>query len=68
MASELFGGNYNELVDIYSFEMCMLEMVTGERPYSECEGYLIFAASTDISDLKGWPFRYTRKFLKWTFI
>uniref|UniRef100_M8CEE1 non-specific serine/threonine protein kinase n=1 Tax=Aegilops tauschii TaxID=37682 RepID=M8CEE1_AEGTA len=26
MAPELFTGNYNELVDIYSFGMCMLEM------------------------------------------
>ncbi|KAM3259248.1 hypothetical protein ACQJBY_050804 [Aegilops geniculata] len=38
MAPELFTGNYNELVDIYSFGMCMLEMVTCEYPYSECEG------------------------------
>uniref|UniRef100_A0A453CGU6 non-specific serine/threonine protein kinase n=3 Tax=Aegilops tauschii subsp. strangulata TaxID=200361 RepID=A0A453CGU6_AEGTS len=30
MAPELFTGNYNELVDIYSFGMCMLEMVTCE--------------------------------------
>ncbi|KAG2555920.1 probable serine/threonine-protein kinase WNK6 isoform X1 [Panicum virgatum] len=40
MAPELFGENYNELVDIYSFGMCMLEMVTGECPYSECQGFL----------------------------
>ncbi|EMS60328.1 putative serine/threonine-protein kinase WNK9 [Triticum urartu] len=38
MAPELFTGKYNELVDIYSFGMCMLEMVTCEYPYSECEG------------------------------
>ncbi|KAE8813735.1 putative serine/threonine-protein kinase WNK9 [Hordeum vulgare] len=38
MAPELFTGNYNELVDIYSFGMCMLEMVTCEYPYSECQG------------------------------
>uniref|UniRef100_A0A453P4D4 non-specific serine/threonine protein kinase n=1 Tax=Aegilops tauschii subsp. strangulata TaxID=200361 RepID=A0A453P4D4_AEGTS len=30
MAPELFTGNYNELVDIYSFGICMLEMVTCE--------------------------------------
>jgi serine/threonine protein kinase len=23
-------------VDIYAFGMCMLEMITKERPYSEC--------------------------------
>ncbi|KAG9444357.1 hypothetical protein H6P81_015697 [Aristolochia fimbriata] len=36
MAPELYEENYNELVDIYSFGMCMLEMVTFEYPYSEC--------------------------------
>ncbi|KAH1082874.1 hypothetical protein J1N35_022635 [Gossypium stocksii] len=36
MAPELYDENYNELVDIYSFGMCMLEMVTFEYPYSEC--------------------------------
>lgn len=38
MAPELLTGHYNELVDIYSFGMCMLEMVTCEYPYSECQG------------------------------
>ncbi|KAK3136177.1 hypothetical protein QOZ80_5BG0429320 [Eleusine coracana subsp. coracana] len=37
MAPELYTGNYNELVDIYAFGMCMLEMVTCEYPYSECQ-------------------------------
>ncbi|KAK1257429.1 Serine/threonine-protein kinase WNK8 [Acorus gramineus] len=36
MAPELYDEEYNELVDIYSFGMCMLEMVTLEYPYSEC--------------------------------
>ncbi|XP_051127712.1 probable serine/threonine-protein kinase WNK9 isoform X2 [Andrographis paniculata] len=36
MAPEVYGEEYNELVDIYSFGMCMLEMVTLEYPYSEC--------------------------------
>ncbi|KAL5538854.1 hypothetical protein UlMin_042877 [Ulmus minor] len=36
MAPELYDEEYNELVDIYSFGMCMLEMVTCEYPYSEC--------------------------------
>ncbi|CBI37576.3 unnamed protein product, partial [Vitis vinifera] len=36
MAPELYDENYNELADIYSFGMCMLEMVTLEYPYSEC--------------------------------
>lgn len=37
MAPELYEENYTELVDIYSFGMCMLEMVTKEIPYSECD-------------------------------
>ncbi|XP_031120014.1 probable serine/threonine-protein kinase WNK11 [Ipomoea triloba] len=37
MAPELYDEDYNELVDIYSFGMCVLEMVTKELPYSECE-------------------------------
>lgn len=37
MAPELYEEEYNELVDIYSFGMCMLEMVTFEYPYNECK-------------------------------
>lgn len=37
MAPELYEEKYNELVDIYSFGMCILEMVTFEYPYSECK-------------------------------
>ncbi|KAI4303426.1 hypothetical protein MLD38_039059 [Melastoma candidum] len=36
MAPELYEEEYNELVDVYSFGMCMLEMVTCEYPYREC--------------------------------
>lgn len=36
MAPEIYEEAYNELVDIYSFGMCVLEMVTFEYPYSEC--------------------------------
>lgn len=36
MAPELYEEEYNELVDAYSFGMCMLEMLTSEYPYSEC--------------------------------
>jgi serine/threonine protein kinase len=36
MAPEVYEEEYNELVDIYSFGMCMLEMITLEYPYSEC--------------------------------
>ncbi|CAN4077494.1 unnamed protein product [Withania somnifera] len=36
MAPELYDEEYNELVDIYSFGMCILELITCEYPYSEC--------------------------------
>ncbi|XP_021850651.2 probable serine/threonine-protein kinase WNK11 [Spinacia oleracea] len=37
MAPEIFRGNYNELVDIHSFGICVLEMVTREpNLYAEC--------------------------------
>ncbi|XP_021776519.1 probable serine/threonine-protein kinase WNK9 [Chenopodium quinoa] len=36
MAPEVYAEEYNELVDIYSFGMCVLEMVTFDYPYSEC--------------------------------
>ncbi|KAG6637751.1 hypothetical protein CIPAW_11G200500 [Carya illinoinensis] len=37
MAPELYEEDYTEMVDIYSFGMCFLEMVTLEIPYSECD-------------------------------
>ncbi|KAI1317083.1 ATP binding [Mortierella claussenii] len=38
MAPEMYEEKgYNEKVDIYAFGMCLLEMVTGEYPYSECK-------------------------------
>ena len=36
MAPEFYEERYNEKVDIYAFGLCVLEMVTGEYPYSEC--------------------------------
>ncbi|ERN05381.1 probable serine/threonine-protein kinase WNK5 [Amborella trichopoda] len=36
MAPELYEEEYNELVDVYSFGMCVLEMLTADYPYSEC--------------------------------
>lgn len=36
MAPELYEEEYNELVDIYAFGMCLLELVTLEYPYTEC--------------------------------
>ncbi|KAL9269933.1 putative serine/threonine-protein kinase WNK11 [Drosera capensis] len=37
MAPELYEEDYTETVDIYSFGMFLLEMVTMEIPYSECD-------------------------------
>ncbi|KAK2639911.1 hypothetical protein Ddye_027706 [Dipteronia dyeriana] len=37
MAPELYEEDYTEMVDIYSYGMCVLEMVTLEIPYSECD-------------------------------
>lgn len=36
MAPELYEEEYNELVDIYAFGMCLMELVTFEYPYCEC--------------------------------
>ncbi|KAL7080582.1 hypothetical protein ACQ4LE_000537 [Meloidogyne hapla] len=37
MAPEMYEEQYDEEVDVYAFGMCLLEMVTGEYPYSECQ-------------------------------
>ena len=37
MAPELYYEKYSTKVDIYAFGMCVLEMVTHEYPYRECE-------------------------------
>ncbi|XP_076956067.1 putative serine/threonine-protein kinase WNK10 [Bidens hawaiensis] len=39
MAPELYEEEYNELVDIYAFGMCILELITCEYPYSECKNH-----------------------------
>eukprot|EP01063_Lacrimia_lanifica_P016158 TRINITY_DN22780_c0_g1_i1.p1 TRINITY_DN22780_c0_g1~~TRINITY_DN22780_c0_g1_i1.p1 ORF type:complete len:713 (+),score=237.85 TRINITY_DN22780_c0_g1_i1:118-2256(+) len=37
MAPEIYDESYTSKVDVYAFGMCVLEMVTGVYPYSECE-------------------------------
>ncbi len=37
MAPEMYEEAYDERVDVYSFGMCVLEMLTNEYPYYECE-------------------------------
>lgn len=36
MAPEMYEEAYDEKVDIYSFGMCILEMLTNDTPYREC--------------------------------
>ncbi|KAL8091595.1 hypothetical protein AgCh_034010 [Apium graveolens] len=36
MAPELYEEEYDQLIDIYAFGMCLLELVTFEYPYLEC--------------------------------
>ncbi|KAK1373876.1 Non-specific serine/threonine protein kinase [Heracleum sosnowskyi] len=36
MAPELYEEEYDQLIDIYAFGMCLLELVTFEYPYVEC--------------------------------
>ncbi|KAL0234035.1 hypothetical protein PCE1_001073 [Barthelona sp. PCE] len=37
MAPETFSENYNELIDIWAFGLCLLEMTTKQTPYAECK-------------------------------
>ncbi|CAN6806843.1 unnamed protein product [Brassica oleracea var. botrytis] len=37
MAPELYDEYYTEMIDIYSYGMCVLELVSLEIPYSECD-------------------------------
>jgi hypothetical protein len=37
MAPELYDESYDERVDIYAFGMCILEMISKEIPYMECQ-------------------------------
>ena len=32
----MYEEEYDEKVDVYAFGMCMIEMITGEYPYKEC--------------------------------
>ena len=41
MAPEVVQGKYTFLADIYSLGMCILEMVTNEKPYKECDNIMI---------------------------
>lgn len=42
MAPELYEENHTEKVDIYSFGICLSEMMTLDIPYSECDSIAKF--------------------------
>lgn len=47
MAPEVFESKYNIAADVYSFGMCLLEMITQEKPYKECDNiWKIYTAAT----------------------
>lgn len=57
MAPELYEEEYNELVDVYSFGMCVLEMLTSDYPYSECTNPAqIYKKVTSVSSHRGLRF------------
>jgi WNK lysine deficient protein kinase len=37
MSPEVFNEHYGPKADVYSFGMCLLEMVTNHTPYRECK-------------------------------
>lgn len=39
MAPEMYEEDYNELVDVYAFGMCVFEMVSNQYPYKECKSH-----------------------------
>ncbi len=41
MSPEVYQGKYTVLADIYSLGMCVLEMVTGEKPFKEYESNIL---------------------------
>lgn len=67
MAPELYEERYNELVDIYSFGMCMIEMLTLEFPYSECSNPAqIYKKVTSVSLIGQWT-KLTNFICPWHF-
>jgi WNK lysine deficient protein kinase len=49
MAPEMYTEQYDEIVDVYAFGMCLLEMATGEYPYQECtKPYEVYKRVTNV--------------------
>lgn len=50
MAPEVYEEEYTVLADIYSFGLCILELVTCEYPYNECKNQAqIYKKVTSVS-------------------
>ena len=53
MAPEMYNEKYNEAVDVYAFGMCVLEIVTNQYPYMECQNAAqIYKKVTNVSILE----------------
>ena len=52
IAPELFEEDYNELVDVYAFGMCVIEMITNEYPYQEETAGVITAILKNSSQVR----------------
>ena len=51
MAPEMYNEKYNEAVDVYAFGMCVLEIVTNQYPYMECQNAAqIYKKVTNVSN------------------
>ena len=52
MAPEMYNEKYNEAVDVYAFGMCVLEIVTNQYPYMECQNAAqIYKKVTNVSTI-----------------
>ncbi|KAL2494748.1 putative serine/threonine-protein kinase WNK6 [Forsythia ovata] len=65
MAPELFEEEYNELVDIYSFGVCMLELVTYEYQYGECKNQAqIYKKGIKLADVNKVRYLEVKQFIE----
>ncbi len=60
MAPEMYDEHYDESVDIWAFGMALLEMATGEYPYSECTNPAqIYRKVTQVRLSRNYVYNYT---------
>ena len=58
MAPELYQERYTELVDIWSFGMCVLELITNSIPYRECKNAVAVYTKVMVEKAKPQSLRY----------